>query len=249
METPRTAMVFAAGLGTRLRPHTNDKPKALVTVNDMTLLEIQIRRLAAFGVERIVVNVHHFADLVEAELERLRDTGLELVVSDERVELLETGGGLRKAAPLLAGHGPFYVVNVDVLTTLDLQALAREMERTDALAVLAVRSRPTSRYLIWDRDQRLCGWKHTGTGEVKGQAPEGSEPLAFSGVQLLREEFLDLIEEEGRFSIIDTYLRLAPTQRIQGYPHDEDLWMDVGKAAVLPEAEKLLPQIFPKGLV
>lgn len=222
-------MVFAAGLGTRLRPYTNDRPKALVTVNGMSLLEIQIRRLARFGAQRIVVNVHHFADLVEAEVEQLRGIGPELCISDERDFLLETGGGLKKAAELLQGSSPILVVNVDILTTLDLHRLVQELERKDALAAMAVRDRETSRYLVWDQDLKLCGWENRKTGATRGQIPVNAQSLAFSGIHAIRPEFLDLMAQKGKFSIIDTYLDLAPQHHIIGLRHDEDLWLDVGK--------------------
>ncbi len=224
-----TAMIFAAGLGTRLRPYTNDRPKALVEVGGMTLLEIQVRRLAHYGVQKIVVNIHHFAELMEREVEKLRGIGPELVISDERNELLETGGGLLKAKELLQGDGPILVVNVDILTDLDYGLLSAQMARTNALAVLAVRNRETSRYLIWNAAHRLVGWRNQKTGEIRGEHPSEASLLAFSGIQLLHPHFLDLITETGKFSIIDTYLRLAPDHPIYAVPHDDSHWLDVGK--------------------
>lgn len=233
------AMVFAAGLGTRLRPYTNDRPKALVEVGGMTLLEIQLRRLKAFGIREVVVNVHHFAELVEAELVRLKALELDIMVSDERAMLLETGGGLKRAADMLGRDLPILVANVDVLTDLDIYLLAEKLDASNALAVLAVRERETSRYLVWDDAMRLRGWLNKQTGEKRGIVLEGDVPLAFSGVQILQPAFLDLLRQEGKFSIIDTYLDLCKEHLIKGLRHDDDLWMDVGKPAQLELANAL----------
>lgn len=245
------AMIFAAGLGTRLRPLTNDRPKALVEVNGMSLLEIQLRRLKASGIDQVVVNIHHFAELMEQRIEELRKRlGLDIVISDERGLLLETGGGLQKAEPLLAGDEPILVVNVDVITNIDFQKLLDQFHSTNALSILALRQRPTSRYLVWDQALRLKGWVHKGTGEVKGLlnsqeeiTVNGWHTLAFSGIHLISPELFPLIKQTGKFSIIDTYLDLASTGRIQGYQHDEDIWLDVGKPETLKQAKEILPKI------
>lgn len=231
-------MVFAAGLGTRLRPYTNDRPKALVEVGGMSLLEIQLRRLMRFGVEEVVVNAHHFAELVETELDSLRHLGMEIKVSDERGMLLETGGGLKKAGELLGRDKPILIANVDVLTDLNLRDMESRLEESGALAVMAVRQRETSRYLVWGKDLRLKGWMNKKTGETRGNVEAEDLQLAFSGVHMIRPEFLDLIRQEGKFSIIDTYLDLAQSQLILGHRHDEDLWMDVGKPDQLEEANR-----------
>lgn len=245
------AMIFAAGLGTRLRPLTNDRPKALVEVNGMSLLEIQLRRLKAFGIDQVVVNIHHFAELMEQRIEELQKRlGLDIVVSDERGLLLETGGGLQKAEPLLAGDEPTLVVNVDVVTNIDFKNLLDRFHSSNALALLALRQRPTSRYLVWDQGLRLKGWVHQGTGEVKGLLSSQEEieekgwlKLAFSGIHLISPELFPLIKQTGKFSIIDTYLDLVDTGRIQGYQHDNDIWLDVGKPETLKQAKDILHQV------
>ncbi len=293
-------MIFAAGLGTRLRPLTNDRPKALVEIRGMSLLEIQLRRLQAFGAEQVVVNIHHFAELMEERIEGLRKRlGMDIVISDERGLLLETGGGLKKAAELLlrepSSHSPssekpssekassekpssemgtispigadsgqratptsesksspILVVNVDVLTNLDYGRLLSHHRESNSLATLALRQRETSRYLVWDDQLGLRGWVHKGTGEVRGMLNSAEEiavndwqTLAFSGIQIISPEIFGLIRQEGKFSIIDTYLDLADTGRIHGYPHDGDLWLDVGKPETLARAIEVIDQVLP----
>lgn len=237
------AMLFAAGLGTRLRPLTNDRPKALVEVNGKSLLEIQLRRLHAFGISEVVVNVHHYADMVIAHLEAIDLPGLNIQVSDERDALLETGGGLKKAGPQLAGSDPVLICNVDVLTNLDLGQMLRHFLASGALALMAVRKRETSRYLMWDESLRLMGWKNQKTGETKGSVSPSCIPLAFSGIHIISPDFISLIKQKGKFSIIDSYLNLCKEHLILGYPHDSDLWLDVGKPAALKQAASLLGNI------
>lgn len=245
------AMIFAAGLGTRLRPLTNDRPKALVEVNGLSLLEIQLRRLQAFGITSVVVNIHHFADLMVSRITALSQSlGMEIHISDERDAVLETGGGLLKAGPLLAGSEPILLVNVDVLTNLDLAKLVEAYHQSSALAVLAVRNRPTSRYLVWDDALRLRGWKNMTTGEVKGDLKTtdhleamGWQALAFSGIHLISPSLLELLTQTGKFSIIDPYLNLSAHHHIQGFQHDADLWLDVGKPETLAQAASILDQI------
>lgn len=244
-------MIFAAGLGTRLRPYTNDRPKALVEVGGDALLGHCLRRLKEAGIESVVVNVHHFADKVEQYLKDRGDIGMEILVSDERDALLETGGGLQKAAPFLRDKGDFLVCNVDILSNIDFRRMAAAHNRSGALATLALRQRQTSRYLLWDESLRLVGWKNEKSGKYRWckEAKPQARPLAFSGIHLINPEIFSLMQRSGKFSIIETYLSLGGNHVIQGYPHDDDIWMDVGKAAGLPDAEKLVPRIFPEGLV
>ncbi len=248
------AMIFAAGLGTRLRPLTNDRPKALVEIDGMSLLEIQLRKLKAFGVEQVVVNIYHFAELMEERVKVLRKRlGIEIVVSDERELLLETGGGLKKAAKLLIGNfSPILLVNVDIISNLNYDLLLSHHLESKSLATLALRQRQTSRYLVWDNRLQLRGWVHQGTGKVRGMlnsyeeiAVNGWQILAFSGIQIISPEMVPLIRQEGMFSIIDTFLDLASTERIRGYRHDDDLWLDVGKPETLARAVGMIKQILP----
>lgn len=236
------AMVFAAGLGTRLRPLTNDRPKAMVEVGGMPLLEIQLRRLKQYGFTEVVVNVHHFADLVIAFLGR-RDWGLTVHISDERDHLLETGGGLRKAQPLLDGPDSFLVCNVDVLTNLDLHALVAAHRDSGVLATLALRDRETSRYLTWSESLSLTGWENRSTGATRGQPHPEDIRLAFSGIQVIHPNIFQHLQPKGAFSIIDTYVGLAGTGLVQGYRHDADVWLDVGKPPELALAEGILDKI------
>ncbi|MEM0999076.1 MAG: nucleotidyltransferase family protein [Bacteroidota bacterium] len=232
----KKAMIFAAGLGTRLRPLTNDRPKAMVQVDGMPLLEIQIRRLKALGFTEIVVNVHHFADLIIDFLRANDHFGLTIHLSDERDQLLDTGGGLWKARSFLADGGPFYLCNVDVLTDLNPEVLREQHERRRALVTLAVRNRPTSRYLLFGEGQRMLGWKNAHTGAVRGQAPDHAEALAFSGLHVIDPAIFAKVDRRGAFSIIDVYLDLMAEESIVGLQHDDTFWLDVGKPPELAAA-------------
>ena len=236
------AMLFAAGLGTRLRPLTNDRPKALVEVNGMTLLEIVIRRLVHFGFTDIVVNVHHFADLVEDVLKKNQGFGANIMISDERNQVLETGGGLKKAHPFFEGNEPFLVHNVDIITNLDLKKIYDYHLNNNALATLAVRKRSTSRYFIFSGKMQLRGWQNIKTGEIKMSKRSVGKmgSYAFSGIHVISPRFFDLLEETGKFSIVQPYLRLAKTEHIQGFDHSDTIWVDVGKHESLATAGHVL---------
>lgn len=231
----RQAMIFAAGLGTRLKPLTDTMPKALVPVGGQPLLWHVIMKLKKSGYERIVVNVHHFADQIIDYL-RLNDNfGLDIRISDEREQLLETGGGIKKALPLFDPSEPILIHNVDILSNLDLNQLP-----TDA-PVLVVSQRQTKRYLQFDDEQRLVGWKNIETGEVKGR--EGHS-LAFSGIHVFHPSLVPLLSEwPDRFPIMDFYLSACATHLIKGF-EAIDLWlMDVGKMDTLDQAENFINNI------
>lgn len=236
------AMIFAAGLGTRLRPLTNDRPKALVEVFGKPLLEWVILKLRENGIREVVVNVHHFADKIEAFLERKENFDIDIQISDEREFLLETGGGLKFAKDLLKGNDPILIHNADIISDLDIQAFIKSHTEQDALASLAVSERNTSRYLHFDETNQLTGWENIKTSEVRpARNPMGEiRRLAFSGIHLINPEFLDVIIEEGKFSIIEVYLRLAAQKKIIGYQHDSSNWFDVGKPENLPLATAYL---------
>jgi NDP-sugar pyrophosphorylase family protein len=238
------AMIFAAGLGTRLRPLTNDKPKALVEVGGMTLLELAIRRLKYFGYDDILVNIHHFGQQIVDLLEAKKHFGIRITISDERDQLLDTGGGLKKAADFF-GTEPFLLYNTDVLSNIDLHAFRQKHLERQSLATLAVRQRETSRYLLFDKELRLCGWKNAKTGETRlSQDKAGLKPLAFSGIHILDPAIFNYMPAgKAVFSIIDVYLEAAKTKRLYGYPHDNSLWLDVGKLPALEKAEQILPQL------
>ncbi|MBP3844525.1 MAG: nucleotidyltransferase family protein [Prevotella sp.] len=231
----RQAMIFAAGLGTRLKPLTDTMPKALVPVGGQPLLWHVIMKLKKSGYERIVVNVHHFADQIIDYL-RLNDNfGLDIRISDEREQLLETGGGIKKALPLFDPSEPILIHNVDILSNLDLNQLP-----TDA-PVLVVSQRQTKRYLQFDDEQRLVGWKNIETGEVKGR--EGHS-LAFSGIHVFHPSLVPLLSEwPDRFPIMDFYLSACATHLIKGFEATDLRLMDVGKMDTLDQAENFINNI------
>lgn len=234
------AMIFAAGKGTRLKPYTDTKPKALVELNGKPLLAHAIDRLLSQGISEFVINVHHFGEQVISFVEQYYPYQ-KISISDERDLLLDTGGGLKKATHLLKGKEPVLIYNVDVLCDIDFTKMEHCLHTTDSLACLAVRDRDTSRKLLFDHSMLLKGWKNQKTGEVKNvtQNVECCLPYAFSGVHIIRPQLLELIPFDGVFSIIDLYLELAKNNRISGYIHNEGLWMDLGKPEQLQEAEKV----------
>lgn len=235
------AMLFAAGLGSRLLTETANKPKALVKIGQKTLLQLAVEKLKEFGITEIVVNVHHFA-LQISEFFQIHDFGITIHLSDETEKLLETGGGLKKAAPILRGNEPILIYNVDILSNIDLSAVIREHSNSGALATLVVRNRETQRYFKFNHNKQLVGWINKKTGETKISKPEdfsSALEMAFSGIHIIQPYFFNYLPEKDRFSITDLYLELAKTQLIKGYFDESDLWMDVGKPEQLEEARKL----------
>jgi NDP-sugar pyrophosphorylase family protein len=243
------AMVLAAGLGTRLRPLTDDRPKALAEVGGRTLLEITLARLRAFGIHDVIVNVHHFADKVISFLKEHENFGMHIEVSGEDV-LLDTGGGLKKAGWFFLEHSdpaaaePFLLHNVDVVSTIDLQRMVQFHRDNQALATLAVQQRETSRYLLFDEQLQLCG-RRVGR-EAKPEivrAATKTDALAFSGIHIISPRLLTLLKEEGVFSIIDSYLRLAGSgEKIIAFRGDDYYWRDLGKPSDLQQAARDLEQ-------
>lgn len=236
-------MILAAGLGTRLRPLTNDRPKALVDVGGRTMLEITLSRLRAFGVRDVIINVHYFADMVIEYLKKNDNFGMRIEVSREDV-LLDTGGGLKKAADFFLKdrdfETPFILHNVDVISTIDLGRMIEFHRENAAVATLAVQQRETSRYLLFDEKDQLCGRK-----AGRDQAPEMVRPaaktgaLAFSGIHVISPEFLHMMAEEGVFSIISSYLRLAGKgKKISAFHADGYYWRDLGKPENVAQAEQ-----------
>jgi NDP-sugar pyrophosphorylase family protein len=237
------AMIFAAGLGTRLRPYTNDKPKAMVEVGGKTLIEWAIRRLLFCGFRDIVVNVHHFGQLLMDFLVSHNGFGANIIISDEREKLLNTGGGLKKAQQWLS-NAPFLIYNVDVLSNLPLDELYRQHLNSEALATLVVRQRESSRYLLFDDHMNLSGWRNAKTGEEKIARPQSQyQAMAFSGIHILSPEIFDHMSSEDVFSIIDVYLTTAATECIKGFYDQHSIWLDVGKIPALEKAAQLLDQI------
>lgn len=231
------AMILAAGLGTRLKPFTDKHPKALVMVNGKTLLERNIAYLSNAGVKEIIINVHHFADQLIAAISSYERPGIKLFISDETDEVLETGGGLKKVRHFFEEDtGAFILMNADILTDLDLLQMKQVHDRSHSLATLAVTQRSTSRYLLFNCVNLLCGWRNEKTGEQKG---EDGGKKAFSGIHIISPGIFPLITEHGKFSMIDLYLRLAPDHAIQAFDHSDSRFIDVGKPESIAEAKKL----------
>jgi len=232
-------MVLAAGLGTRLRPLTDDRPKALVEIGGHALLEIALRRLGAFGVTEVMVNAHHFADKVVEFLNAHDNFGMRIEVSREDV-LLDTGGGLKMAAHFfLGGDAPFLVHNVDVISTIDLGAVVRFHEEHGALATLAVQRRESSRLLLFDERGELCGRRVRGAEDEMARPGEDAQALAFSGIHVLSPRIFARMTEDGAFSIVAAYLRLAAEgERILAFRADGCYWRDLGRPESLLRAEE-----------
>lgn len=236
------AMIFAAGLGTRLLDETSDKPKALVEVGGKTLLQHTIEKLRNEGITEIVVNIHHFPEKIKTFLKD-NDFGVRIYISDESEKLLDTGGGLKKAAAFLTGNEPILIHNVDIVSNLSLKKPAEFHEKSGALATLAVRKRQTQRCLKFDADNRLVGWINKNNGETKISVRENFETaaeMAFSGIHIVQPEILKLMPKEDKFSIIDLYIELAKTHVIKGYLDNSEIWMDLGKPEELAKARQTL---------
>jgi len=257
------AMVLAAGLGTRLRPLTNDRPKALVTIAGRTLLEITLTRLRSFGVCEVIVNAHHHADQIVDYLEANKNFGIRIEVSREDT-LLDTGGGLQKAAWFFLESGaasaepldePFLLHNVDVLSSIDLAAMLRFHKQHNALATIAVQDREASRYLLFDEDNQLCGPRGGSLPKAEalkaiesGASLEGPprnprsqkiQPLAFCGIHVISPRIFLMLREEGAFSIVNAYLRLAAEgEKILAFRADCAYWRDLGRPENLCAAER-----------
>ncbi len=241
------AMIFAAGLGTRLRPLTDNMPKALVPVARKPMLQHVIERMKAAGFNEITINIHHFGEQIIDFVQANQQFGITIHISDERGELLDTGGGIKKARPFLDGDEPFLVHNADILTDVDLHKLYQHHLMNNADATLLVSQRNTSRYLLFDNDNRLKGWVNKTTGEVKPQGfsynkNELSE-LAFGGIHVISPRLFHLLESEqwqGKFSIIPFYLSICQKARIQGFSTEGYQWFDIGKPDTLALAEASL---------
>lgn len=237
-------MIFAAGLGTRLRPLTDKMPKALVPVAGKPMLERVIVRLKEAGFDEITVNIHHFGEQIIDFLRTNNNFGTTLHISDERGMLLDTGGGIKKARTFLDGNEPFLVHNADILSDIDLTDFYRHHLESDAESTLLVSERKTSRYLLFDEEYHLCGWVNKSTGEVKPEGfayQEGQyRELAFGGIHVISPSLFRLMEGErwsGKFSIIPFYLSACTKTHIQGYPQKGFQWFDIGKPETLAEAD------------
>ena len=239
------ALILAAGLGTRLFPYTSDRPKALVELNGITLLERAIRKVNELNVSEIVVNIHHFGEQIVEFLEERENFHLPIKISDERDQLLDTGGAILKARSLLGESEPFLVYNVDILSSIDLNELSDYHTSRGGLATMAVRDRMTDRYMVFNPEMILSGWRNTKTGEEKLVRNDAHlRNYAFSGIQIVEPAIFSLITETGKFSVIQLYLRLAKSHDIYGFLDTSELWSDLGKPDQLIQAEQLLKQKF-----
>ena len=242
------AMILAAGLGTRLRPLTENRPKALVEIGGRTLLEITLARLRSFGITDVIVNTHHFADMVREYLDSNTNFGMNIAISHEEI-LLDTGGGMKKAGDffleqLADSEEPFLLHNVDVISTIDLREMLQFHTEHRALATLGVQERKTSRYLLFQQDFELCGRRsgHDSTVELV-RPSQNVQALAFCGIHVISPRFLSMMTEDGTFSIITSYLRLAGLgQKILGFRADEYYWRDVGTPENVARAAEDLQQ-------
>ena len=246
-EPVRQAMIFAAGLGTRLKPLTDTMPKALVRIGGEPLIKHVILRLKEAGFQRIVVNVHHFAQQIIDYLEENEHFGLDIRISDETEQLLETGGGIKKARNLFDPHSPVLIHNVDILSNVDLKAFYDHACSSGAEATLLVSERQTKRYLLFDDKYRLVGWTNKETGEVKSphnwvkDELQSLQMLAFSGIHVFSPALFPMMDQwPDRFPIIDFYLKACATHPLSGYVADNLRMIDVGKLDSLQQAEEFL---------
>ncbi|RLD57839.1 MAG: nucleotidyltransferase family protein [Bacteroidetes bacterium] len=214
-------------------------------MNGTTLLEIVINRLKLFGFNDIIINVHHFSDMIVDFLKKNNNFNTNITISDESDYILDTGGGLKKAAWFFNDKKPFLVHNVDIISNINLSEMYNKHLNSDAIATLAVRNRNSSRYFLFDENNTLCGWENTKTQEIKITKETNSQltQYAFSGIHVISPEIFNHINEKGNFSIVDVYLKLAATNKIMAFNHDKSLWFDVGDKNKLIEAGKNINQI------
>ena len=240
------AMILAAGLGTRLKPFTDNHPKALAVVNGKTLLQRNIEYLVSFGIKNIIINLHHFGDQIKELLAANRNFNTAITFSDESSKLLETGGGLKKAASFFNNNDPFLLMNADILTDLDLRKMIEAHETSNAIATLAITSRATTRYLLFDQQNSLCGWRNTNPAKeiiTKNDPPFTQK--AFSGIHIISTEIFsylkanDNADDKEKFSIIDSYLQIIKHQKIVGFDHSGGKLVDVGNPESIKVAEEL----------
>ena len=243
------AFILAAGLGTRLKPLTDTKPKALIELNGITMLEILINRLKQAGFNEFIINVHHFSQQIIDYLNAKGNFGVKISISNEKKLLLDTGGGLKKASWFFSHGQPFLVHNVDIFTDLDLAKLYSQHFKSDALITLAVQKRETSRYLLFDSGKILCGWENIKTKEkIITREQKGTlEKLAYSGIHIADPKIFYLMPDKSVFSLIELFLKLAPQQQITYFDHSDSVFLDLGKMKTLKSAEKYLSDLQQEG--
>lgn len=237
------AMILAAGLGTRLKPWTDHHPKALALVNGKSLLQRNVEYLQQFGIREVLVNVHHFADQIIETIQLNKGWGSDITISDETEEVLETGGGLKKAAWYFSKEESFVVMNADILTDLKLDVMIAKHQQNKPLATLAISERNTSRYFLFNDLGHLKGWRNVNTGEEKpveiSLRVANLKQMAFSGIHVIQSSLFPLIHREGKFSMVDVYLDLCNEHVISGYDHTGAILVDVGKPESILKAEQI----------
>jgi len=233
-------MILAAGLGTRLKPFTDEHPKALAIVNGKSLLQRNIEYLQQSGIKEVIVNVHHFADQIIDAIKKNKGWGSNIIISDETDRVLETGGGLQKAKWYLATAENFVLMNVDVLTDLPFNKMMEQHLQQKPLATLAVTNRATSRYFLFNQQNELCGWRNIKTSEEK-IIRQDNELIqkAFSGIHIIHSQIFSLIQQQGKFSMVDVYLSLCKDHIIQSFDHSSSKFIDAGKPESIAKAEEL----------
>jgi len=233
------AMILAAGLGTRLKPITNNIPKALVKISGTTLLEIGIKKLKTQGISDIIVNVHHFAEQIKKFLTVNYNFGINISISDETEKLLDTGGGLKKAIWFFDDGKPFLLHNVDVISNINLETLYSFHLNSNAIATLAVRERESSRYLLFNSENILRGWKNIRTNKIiSSEDVKSLREYAFSGIHIIDPKIFPSMPDGDIFSMIDLYLKVMKSKNICSYVDKDSFWMDVGNLESLKNAEK-----------
>ena len=233
------AMIFAAGLGTRLKPLTYSKPKALVELNGKPLLQHNIKNLIKLGVKDIIINIHHFPKMIIDFLAANNNFGINIKISDERKLLLDTGGGLKKASDFFMDGNPFLLFNSDIICDTNLKAVYNLHIKSKTVATLLVRERESSRYLLFDDLNNLCGWENVKTGEkIITRQSSNLKRFSFSGIQIINPQIFKYFPVENKFSIINFYLQVSKKENITYFNHTKDSWFDVGSEEKLREAEK-----------
>jgi len=243
------AMIFAAGMGSRLKPLTDNMPKALIPIGGKPMLEHIILKLKGSGFDEIIINIHHEGQQIIDFLAANNNFGMQIHISDERDYLLDTGGGIKKARTFLDGKEPFLVHNVDILSNVDLVKLYQShVESKTALATLLASKRKTSRYLLFNKENYLCGWRNHETGEVKSYYPDFDPMMyteyAFGGIHVISPQIFEWMDEwTGKFPIINFYLSICAKTQIQAYPAENLQLLDIGKPEALAKAEEYLSSL------
>ncbi|NPD44424.1 MULTISPECIES: nucleotidyltransferase family protein [unclassified Lentimicrobium] len=236
------AFIFAAGLGTRLYPYTKSTPKALVPLQGRPMLGHLILKLKSFGMTDIIINIHHYGEQIISYLKENKNFGCNIIISNEREELLDTGGGLKKALNLLENEEDLLVHNVDILTDFDLNKLINHHQNSNSKVTLLVQNRRTSRYLLFDEHNKLKGWTNIKTRKTKPEniKVENYKPFAFNGVHVINKSTLPYFNVDNAFPIIPVYIQMSQSEEISALEIDESFWMDLGKPEAIDKANKWL---------